>query len=91
MAGAKAGRSLPPGDEPWQTFTVKVRSVRGRAEVYASVELSHVTGIVGSTSVRPRPIWQGVVRRREAGVRYGPEEAAQDASYALGKAFPSLF
>lgn len=85
-----SGRSLPPGDEPWQTFSVKVRVVRGRAEVYAEVALSHVTGLVGSTSPVPRPLWQGVIRRRDAGHVFTPEQAAQDALEALSKAFPGL-
>jgi len=86
-----SSRSLPPRDEPWQTFKVAVRSVRGRAEVYATVELSHVTGIVGATGVRPRPVWQGVVRMRNVETPFSPEQAACDAIYALEKAFPKLF
>lgn len=84
-------RSLPPGEEPWQTFTVRVRVVRGRAEVYASVELSHVTGIVGATGVRPRPLWEGVIALRDAGGSVTPEAAALWARGALDRAFPSLF
>lgn len=84
-------RSLPAGDEPWQTFKVSVRVVRGRAEVYAAVELSAVTGIVGSTLVRPRPIWQGVIARRDASQPVTPELAATWASGALENAFPKLF
>lgn len=84
-------RSLPKGDEPWMTFTCYVRVVRGRAEVYAGVELSHVTGIVGATGVRPRPIWQGVIARREANTHVTPEIAAVWAQGALERAFPTLF
>lgn len=73
------------------TFHVRVSVVRGRAEVYASVDLTHVTGIVGSTGSRPRPIWQGVVARREPGVRTTPEDAALLAQTALEHAFPTLF
>lgn len=84
-------RSLPKGQEPWQTFSCTVRTVRGRAEVYAEVSLSHVTGVVGATGVRPRPLWQGVVRMRAADSTYGAEQAAVDAMYALERAFPALF
>lgn len=84
-------RSLPKGQEPWQTFAVTVRAVRGRAEVYAEVSLSHVTGIVGATGVRPRPLWQGVIARREADTRVTPELAAMWAAGALERAFPTLF
>lgn len=84
-------RSLPKGQEPWQTFSVSVRVVRGRAEVYAAVSLSHVTGIVGADGVRPRPLWEGVIARREADVRVTPEAAAVWAQEAIGRAFPSLF
>lgn len=73
------------------TFHVRVSVVRGRAEVCASVDLTHVTGVVGSTGVRPRPIYQGVIDRREAGVRTTPEMAALYALEALKRAFPQLF
>lgn len=73
------------------TFKVVVRVVRGRAEVYSSVELSHVTGVVGATGVRPRPIWQGVIAMREAGAPMTPEVAALHAQDALHRAFPTLF
>lgn len=84
-------RSLPKGQEPWQTFAVTVRTVRGRSEVYAEVSLSHVTGIVGATGVRPRPIYTGVVRHRRADDPFTPEDAAACAATALQKAFPKLF
>jgi hypothetical protein len=84
-------RSLPKGQEPWQTFSVTVRTVRGRSEVYAEVTLSHVTGIVGSTGVRPRPLYQGVVTHRRADSPFSPEEAATVAAEALSRAFPALF
>lgn len=84
-------RSLPPGQEPWQTFTVSIRKVRGRAEVYGSVSLSHVTGIVGATGAKPRPIWEGVVTRRAADAPFGPEDAAIAAQHALESAFPALW
>lgn len=84
-------RSRPPGEEPWQTFRVTVRVVRGRAEVYAAVELSAVTGVVGATHVRPRPLYQGVIGRREASVPVTPEVAATWAHEALQRAFPTLF
>lgn len=84
-------RSLPKGQEPWQTFAVTVRAVRGRSEIYAEVSLSHVTGIVGATGVRPRPIYAGVVSRRQADAPFGPEDAASCALAALERAFPSLF
>ncbi len=86
-----AQRSMPKGDEPWQTFTVRVRVVRGRAEVYATVALSHVTGIVGEQGARPRPLWEGVIARREPGVRVTPSDAALYAQAALEHAFPTLF
>lgn len=84
-------RSLPKGDEPWQTFTVRVRVVRGRAEVYGSVALSHVTGVVGATGVRPRPVWEGVIAMRDSSVPVTPELAAVWAEGCLERAFPTLF
>ena len=84
-------RSLPTSQEPWQTFTVSVRVVRGRAEVYAAVSLSHVTGIVGATGVRPRPLYEGVIGRREPNQPVTPDQAALWASSALERAFPTLF
>lgn len=86
-----ASRSLGKGQEPWQTFSVNVRVVRGRAEVYAEVALSSVTGIVGSTLCRPRPVWQGVIARREPQQHVTPEAAAVWAQGALERAFPTLF
>lgn len=83
--------SLPKGMEPWMTFSVSVRVVRGRAEVYADVSLSHVTGVVGATGVRPRPIWQGVIARRSDSSPVTPEAAAAWAQGALERAFPALF
>lgn len=73
------------------TLSVTVRVVRGRAEVYAEVGTSYVTGIVGATGVRPRPIWQGVIARREADTRVEPETAGRWAAEALERAFPALF
>lgn len=83
-------RSLPKGQEPWQTFTTTVHVVRGRAEVYAAVRVSHVTGVVGSTGVRPRPLWEGVIARRDTQTRVTPERAAAWSQEALQKAFPDL-
>lgn len=84
-------RSLPKGDEPWKTFEITVRVVRGRAEVYAAVRLSSVTGVVGTPMPRARPIWEGVIARREMDRHTSPEECAVWAQGALEKAFPSLF
>lgn len=84
-------RSLPKGTEPWKTFHIRVATVRGRAEVYASVDLTAVTGIVGSIYPRPRPIWQGVIGVRAAGEEVSPEDCAVWAEEALRKAFPRLF
>lgn len=84
------GRSLPKGEEPWKTFHVRVCVVRGRAQVYASVDLTAVTGIVGSIHPRPRPLWQGVIGVRAAGEVVSPEDCALWADAALRKAFPRL-
>lgn len=77
--------------EPWQTFTVKVHVTRGRREVHASVALSHVTGVVGSVGVVPRPLWRGVIAQRADAGPVTPEDAAVWAQAALEKAFPRLF
>lgn len=86
-----AGRSRPKSEEPWQTMWVRVRVVRGRAEVYADVSLSHVTGVVGSDSPTPRPLWSGVIARRDAEVAVTAEGCAVWALGALERAFPRLF
>lgn len=83
-------RSLPKGEEPWKTFEVTVRVVRGRAEVYAAVRLSHVTGIVG-TPHAPRPLWEGVIARRTPDLHVTAEQSALWAGEALSRAFPTLF
>lgn len=85
-------RSLPKGDEPWKTFEVTVRVVRGRAEVYAAVRLSSVTGVVGTrTADRVRPLWEGVIARRQMDRHASSEECAVWAQGALERAFPTLF
>lgn len=84
-------RSLPKSEEPWKTFHVRIAVVRGRAEVYGSVDLTAVTGIVGSIYPRPRPLWQGVIGVRTAGEAVSPEDCAVWAGLALEKAFPRLF
>lgn len=91
MGAGKAARSLRKGEEPWQTFTVRVVSVRGRREIRAAVYLSHVTGVVGATGVRPRVVWEGEVGSREPGHTFTPEDAARFAQLAIGEAFPTLF
>jgi hypothetical protein len=85
-------RSLPPGQEPWQTFEVRVTKTRGRAEIYAVVKAGYVTGIVGSSAgLNPRPLWEGVIAMRSADTPFSREEAALAAQSALEKAFPTLF
>lgn len=84
------GRSLPPGAEPWKTFTVTVREVRGDAHVYATVRLSSVTGRAGAP-YRPVTVWEGVVATREPGDHLSPEHAARLAQNALAAAYPPLF
>lgn len=89
--GKSGSRSLPKGQEPWQTFQVTVRKTRGRAEVYAEVTSRYVTGVVGATGVRPRPYWQGVVALRSGGEAITVGDAALYARQALESAFPTLF
>lgn len=84
-------RSLGKNEQPWQTFQVTVRVTRGRAEVYAEVSTRFVTGVVGSTGAVPRPLWQGVVSIREAGVAFTADDAALCARQALENAFPTLW
>lgn len=84
-------RSRPKGEEPWQTFQVTIRVTRGRAEVYGEVSTRFVTGIVGSEGVVPRPLWQGCVSIRAAGVPFTPDDAALCARTALEQAFPTLW
>lgn len=84
-------RSLPKGEQPWQTFEVRVTAVRGRAEIYAQVRLSYVTGVVGPHHGRPRPLWEGVIATRNTAHTFSSDEAALHARAALERAFPTLF
>lgn len=84
-------RSLPKGEEPWQTFTVEVRVVRGQRQIRARVMLGYVTGVVGPHHGQTRPVWEGVVGERSPEAPFSPEWAAQAARGALDEAFPPLF
>lgn len=86
----RGGRSLPPGDEPWKTFTVSVRETRGDSRVYAVVALSSVTGRVGPLPER-RIVWEGWLGHRLPGEHLTPEVAAEYAARALEEAYPGLF
>lgn len=86
-----AARSLPRGMEPWKTLSVRVTVVRGRADIYASVDLEDVTGVVGTEQPRRPPIWSGVIAQRAAGEHVDPESCAVLAREALEEAFPTLW
>lgn len=76
--------------EAWKTFTVRVREVRGVANIEATVSLSDVQGVDG----RPfgeRYVWAGTVSRREPGHSLTPEEAAELAVVAIRNGYPGLF
>lgn len=87
---ARTRRSLPPGDEPWITFSVDVTIVRGSDRVRASIVRSGVTGVADSP-YRPEIVWTGTVGLRAAGEPVTPELAASWARTALDRVFPVLF
>lgn len=82
--------SRRPRREAWKTFTVRVTEVRGQQQVYASVELSHVSG-VDHRPYRPVTVWEGVVAIRDPGEHLEADEAAEMAASALRRAYPGLF
>lgn len=77
--------------QSWQTFVVRVRRARGRAEIRAEVEL---VAIYGAGTPRPldrRIVWSGVISAWDGESPLTPEEAAELASAALRRAYPALF
>lgn len=76
--------------DAWKTFTVRVREVRGSAQIEATVSLSSVAG-VDNRPFGEKYVWAGIVSRREPGHTLSPEEAAELAVVAIRNGFPGLF